>query len=127
MAKKEFTYRGKKVSELQSLSLKELAGFMPSAVRRRIKRGLTEQQKILLERIKSGGQNIKTHCRDMPILPEMVDKTLRIYNGKEFVLVTIQNEMIGHYLGEFSQTRRKVGHSAPGVGATKSSAHASVR
>ena len=45
-----------------------------------------------------------------------------VYNGKEFIPLTITAEMLGHYLGEFVLTRKKVAHSAPGIGATRSSA-----
>ncbi|MBR9677633.1 30S ribosomal protein S19 [Candidatus Woesearchaeota archaeon] len=128
MAKKEFTYKGKKLDELKQLDVKELAMLLPSEKKRRIlTRGFTQQQKTLLKKIRAGEQNIKTHCRDMLVLPEMVGMTIRIHNGKDFVPIIIQDAMIGHYFGEFALTRKRVGHSAPGVGATKSSAHASVR
>lgn len=126
MAKKEFTYRGKALEELKKLSLNELAVLLPSRQRRSLKRGLTEQQKIFLKKIKRE-EKIKTHCRDIIVLPEMVGKTVSIYNGKGFVAVTIVEDMIGHYLGEFALTRRRVEHSAPGIGATRSSAALSVK
>lgn len=126
MVKKEFTFRGKTLEELQDMSLEELRTLLPARARRTLKKGLTDQQKILLQNIRKTN-NVKTHCRDMIILPEMVDKIVRVYNGKDFVAVTIQPEMIGHRLGEFVLTRRKVQHSAPGIGATRSSASISVR
>ncbi|MEM2918913.1 MAG: 30S ribosomal protein S19 [Candidatus Altiarchaeota archaeon] len=125
-----FEYRGYKLDELKKMSLEELAKVMPSRIRRSLRRGFTEQQKKLLEEIKKnrkildqGGtaKIIKTHCRDMPILPEMVGMKFRVYNGKEFVIVEVLPEMLGHYLGEFSITVKPVKHSAPGVGATRSS------
>ncbi len=127
MAKKEFTYRGKTLDELKTLSLNEIALLMPARQRRSLKRGLTEQQKILLKRIKKNENNIETHCRGMVILPEMVGKTIMVHNGKEFRPVIIIEEMIGHYLGEFVLTRNRVEHSAPGIGATRSSAALSVK
>lgn len=127
MAKKEFNYRGKNLEDLKKLSLDELAKLLPARQRRSLKRGLTEQQKILLNKIKSDEKNIETHCRDMIILPEMVGKTIKIHNGKTFVQVIIADEMIGHILGEFSLTRNRVAHSAPGIGATKSSSSLSVK
>ena len=127
MAKKEFTYYGKTLDELKKLSLEEFARLSPARIRRSLKRGLTEQQKILLKKIKNKEKDIKTHCRDMPILPEMVGSAIRIHNGKEFVKVVILDEMMGHYLGEFTLTRKGVSHSAPGIGATKSSAALSVK
>jgi len=127
MAKKEFAYRGKSMEELMKLSLNEIATLFPARQRRSLKRGLTEQQKILLSKIRKNETNIKTHCRDMLVLPEMTGKTIKVYNGKEFVSVIIMDEMIGHCLGEFALTRRKVEHSAPGIGATRSSAALSVK
>lgn len=127
MAKKEFNYRGKTLEELKKLSLNELASILPSRQRRSIKKGITDQQKILLKRVKKNEANIETHCRDAIIFPEMVGKTIKVHNGKEFVPVIIVEDMIGHYLGEFSLTRKKVMHSAPGIGATRSSAALSVK
>ena len=127
MAKKEFTFKGKTIEELKKLSLNELAQLLNSRQRRSIKRGFTDQQKILLKKIKSNQKNIETHCRDMIILPEMVGITIKVHQGREFVSVNIEAEMIGHCLGEFAMTRKKVAHSAPGIGATRSSASLSVK
>lgn len=126
MAQKEFSYRGKSLEELQAMSTNDFAELLPARQRRSLKRGLTDAQKTFLKKLEKKG-NIKTHCRDMVILPVMVGKTIRIYKGKEFVPIEIMPEMIGHYLGEFALTRSKVSHSAPGVGATRSSAAVSVR
>lgn len=127
MVKKEFAYRGRKLGELKSLSIKEIAELLPARARRSLKRGLKDEHKIILKKIKKGDTNLKTHCRDMIILPEMVDSVIKIYNGKEYATVNIQPEMIGHYLGEFAPTRKNVSHSAPGIGATRSSANISVK
>jgi len=127
MAKKEFTYRGKTLEELKKMSLNDFMLLLPARYRRSLKRGFSEQQKVLLKHIRANKNNIETHCKDMIILPEMVGMTIKIHKGKEFVPVTIQNEMIGHYLGEFVITRQKVEHSAPGIGATRSSAALSVK
>lgn len=127
MARKEFIYRGKTLEELQAMSFNELAEHLPSRARRSIKKGFTEQQKIFLNNLRAGSKKLKTHCRDMVVIPEMVNKQIKIHNGKEFVIVDIQPEMIGHYLGEFALTRKKVSHSAPGIGATRSSANISVK
>jgi len=125
--KKEFTFRGKSVEELKQLSLSEFAILLNSRQKRSLTRGLTEQQKILHEKVKSGDKNVRTHCRDMIILPAFVDMVIKIHNGKEFVPVTILPEMLGHYLGEFALTRKRVAHHAPGIGATRSSASLSVK
>ncbi|MFH1403916.1 MAG: 30S ribosomal protein S19 [Candidatus Altiarchaeota archaeon] len=126
MAKKEFKYHGHTLEELKAMPREQLIEILPARARRSLKRGLTEQQKKLMERVKAAdkeksGKPLKTHCRDMPILPEMVGLLFGIYTGKEFVTVEIKTEMIGKYLGEFAMPRRVVKHSAPGVGATRSS------
>src|SRR3972149_10398389 len=127
MAKKEFSFRGKTVGELKGISIGEFASLLPARQRRSLKRGLTEQQKILLKKIRNKKNDRKTHCRDMIILPEMIGITIKVHKGKEFVQVPIVEDMIGHCLGEFAPTRSKVQHSAPGIGATKSSASLSVK
>lgn len=115
------------MQELKEMGLNEFADLLPSRQRRVIKRGFTAQQKIFLEKLEKKSKDIKTHCRSMIILPSMVGRTIRVYNGKDFVPVTITEDMIGHYLGEFVLTRNRVQHNAPGVGATRSSAAVSVR
>ncbi|MEM0215248.1 MAG: 30S ribosomal protein S19 [Archaeoglobaceae archaeon] len=117
---KEFAYRGYTFEEIQKMSLEEFMKLIPSRERRKLKRGLTEQEEILLRKLRKKG-TARTHCRDMVILPEMVGKVVFVHNGKDFVRVEIKPEMIGHRLGEFAQTRRFEKHSGPGVGATRSS------
>jgi len=129
---KAITYKGKTGDELNKSGLNEFMKLTTSRIRRSMKRGFTEQQKLLLKKIKLAKEgkfkkNIKTHCRDMVILPEMLDLLIFIYDGKSFIPIKISEEMLGHYLGEFAMTRKKVSHSAPGIGATKSSAAASVK
>ena len=127
MARK-FTYKGYTLEELQNMSLEEFAKIAPSRVRRKLLRGFTEQEKIFLKKLRKGNKKIvRTHCRDMVILPEMVGKLIGIHNGKEFVVVEIKPEMIGHRLGEFAMTTKIVKHSSPGVGATRSTLHTAVK
>lgn len=126
MAKKEFTYKGRTLDQLKTLSIEELADIFPSRQRRSIKRGLSDNKKKFLKKIQAKDR-VKTHEREVVVLPFMVGKTILIYNGKTYVPIMIQEEMIGHFLGEFSLTRNKVGHSSPGVGATRSSANVSVK
>ncbi|KHO48300.1 MAG: 30S ribosomal protein S19, small subunit ribosomal protein S19 [archaeon GW2011_AR5] len=121
---KIYKFRGKTQEELEAMSLEEFSGLLKSRQRRALRRGLPKQQKKLLEKIrKQKGKDklIRTHSREMIILPEMVGAKLGIHNGREFVMVVIDSSMLGHRLGEFSQTRKKVQHSAPGLGATRSS------
>lgn len=118
--KGEFTYRGKTIAELQALSIEEFAELLPSRERRSIKRGFTEVQKKALADMREG-KEIKTHTRGMVILPEMVGKTISVYDGKKFVAIEVQPEMVAHRFGEFAPTRGKVSHGSAGVGATRSS------
>ena len=119
----EFKFYGKTVEQLKNMNMDEFAELLPSRMRRSLKRGLTEKQDKLLRDIQKAkpGDSIRTHCRDMIILPNFVGHTINIHNGKEFQRVDIQPDMIGHYLGEFALTRTKVKHTGPGVGATRSS------
>jgi len=130
LARKQFMYRGYTLEELQQMPLDNVIDLFPARQRRSLKKGFLPRQKKILEKIRKlkkqenkGGrpQIIKTHCRDMIILPEMVGLTFGIYNGKEFVNVEIQPEMIGCYFGEFALTRKRVEHGDPGMGATRSS------
>ena len=124
---KEFTWKGKSEDDAAKLDLDEFMKLIPSRQRRSLKRGLTEAQQALMKRVESGENNVKTHCRDMIILPKMLGKTLRVYNGKEYLPIMITAQMLGHYLGEFSHTRKGVTHSAAGLGATRSSKAVSAR
>ncbi len=117
----KWLFRGKTWEEIKNMSIEEFAELLPARERRTLKRGLTEVQRKLLEKIRKGKDKIRTHCRDMIVLPEMVGKTIFVHNGKEFVKVVITKDMLGHRLGEFALTRQEVKHSAPGVGATRSS------
>ncbi|KAF5419063.1 MAG: 30S ribosomal protein S19 [Deltaproteobacteria bacterium] len=119
--KGEFTYRGKTLRDLKKLSLEEFAQLLPARQRRTINRGLGDEHKKILNKINDGDTTIKTHLRDMIILPEMVGLNLEIHNGKSFEKVEVIPEMLGHYFGEYSFTRRRVSHGSAGVGATKSS------
>ncbi len=127
MAKKEFFYRGKTLSELKELSTNEFAKLVPARERRTLVRGYTELQKAFMKEIEKGKNNVETHCRDVIVIPKMVGMTIKVHSGKEFVPVMIQEDMLGHRLGEFALTRKRVTHNSPGIGATKSSSAASVR
>jgi small subunit ribosomal protein S19 len=119
--KKEFTFRGYTMDKLQKMTLAEFMPLLDARTRRSLKRGLTVYQQKFLEHLQKTDGVVKTHNRDMIVLPEMVGRTVRIHDGKEFQQVAIQPEMLGHYLGEFALTRKGVKHTGPGVGATRSS------
>jgi len=120
--KKEFTYRGFTVEELQEMPMDDILGLFPSRARRSYNRGLNEEEQTFVDRLLKGNKPLlKTHRREIIILPSFVGKNVGVYNGKQFTEFEIKPEMIGHYLGEFAPTRGSVKHSGPGVGATKSS------
>ncbi len=123
----EFTYRGHTLDELQEMELDEVAELLPARQRRSIKRGLSYEHQQLLANAREAGEEetandpIRTHLRDMPILPAMVDVTFAVHNGQSFERVKVEPEMLGHYLGEFQLTRNSVEHGQAGIGATRSS------
>ena len=127
---KEFSYRGHSLDSLLGMSMDEFINLLPSRQRRSLQRGLTPEQRILLEKLreaKGNGVNIKTHVRDLIILPELVGLKIMIHNGKEFVSVEIKPDMIGHYLGEFAITNKPVRHGTPGIGASRSSMYVPLK
>jgi small subunit ribosomal protein S19 len=127
--KKEFTYRGMTIEELKKLEVREFAKHTPSREKKYILRNFQQiedflnRSKIKIEK----GKKIKTHLRDLIIVPEMVGMQISIYNGHLFNPVIITGEMLGHRLGEFSLTRAKIKHGSAGVGATKGSKHQSKK
>jgi small subunit ribosomal protein S19 len=135
MARKKFVYKGYELEELQKLPMQDFISLIPSRQRRSLQKGFSEKQKKLLLRLRKAKEAmnegkrvvIRTHCRDMIVLPEMVGLTIGIHNGKEFKLVEIVPEMVGHYFGEFALSRGRVRHSSPGVGATKSSMYVPLK
>lgn len=104
--KKIYKYRGKTIEELKEMSLEEFAELLPSNYRRKLKRGFTQQEQNFLDKLRAGEKNIKTHCRDMIVLPEMAGEKISIHNGKTFVMVEIMPEMVGLKFGELAPTRR---------------------
>jgi len=123
------------LSSLIGMSMDEFINLLPSRQRRSLQRGLTPEQRILLEKLREAKEaqkqgkevNLKTHVRDLIILPEMVGIKIQIHNGKDFVNVEIKPEMIGHYLGEFAITNKPVRHGTPGIGASRSSMYVPLK
>ena len=132
---KEFIYQGHTLEGLQGMSMDEFIRLLPSRQRRSLQRGLTREQRVLLENIRSiegtsteePKKAVKTHVRSMIVLPEMVGVTVLIHDGKEFVAVEINPDMIGHYLGEFAITNKMVRHGSPGIGASRSSMYVPLK
>jgi small subunit ribosomal protein S19 len=133
---REFKFKGYTPEQLQTLSIENLLPLLNSRQRRSLdkrvstymnddKRKLREKVKLARE-VKLKGQ-LRTHVRDMIILPDMVGLTIHVHNGKEFAQVSIKPEMIGHYLGEYAITNKRVQHGAPGVGASRSSLYVPLK
>ena len=115
---KVFLFKGKSMDELRAMSIEEFATLIDSTKRRKVTRGFTTQENIFLENIRSGKKNVKTHCRDMIVLPEMLGMTIGIYTGREFLDVRLVDEMVGMRFGELAPTR-KIGVRHAGSAAKK--------
>jgi len=120
---KEIMYRGKSEEELKKMNLQEFSKLLKSRPRRALARQSQVVEKLItrFEKKEKKNKPLKTHCRDIVIVPQMIGKEIQIHNGKMFFPVQITIEMLGHRLGEFAHTRGKVTHTSMGVGATKSS------
>lgn len=120
---KEIFYKGKELNYLKSLDIREFAKYLPSRERRSILRHFEVIDKFVkeCEKKEASKKKIRTHLRDLIVVPRLVGKTIEIHNGKTFQEVNIVADMIGHRFGEFAHTRKRVAHSAAGIGATKGS------
>ena len=126
-----FNFRGKTAEELQKMSMEEYSKLVTSRQRRAIKR-MGAEYKALIEKVaavkkKGSAKVIKTQVREALILPSWLGMKFGVYDGKEFKEMTITTEMLGHRLGEFSFTTKRVVHSAPGIKATRGSKFLAVK
>ena len=129
---KEFRYRGFTVDQLNGMSTEAILQLLPSRARRSLNRGISDDKRKLLEDVRSQKEGklegqIKTHARDMLVLPVMVGATISVYTGREFLPISVKPEMIGHYLGEYAITNKKVVHGTPGIGASRSSLYVPLK
>ena len=129
---KEFRYRGQTMEQLQAISIEQFIALIPARQRRSLNRGISEEKRGLLEEIRKAKESgkettIKTHVRDMIIIPSMLGMKIHVYNGKEFIAIDIKPEMVGHYLGEYAITNKKVVHGTPGIGASRSSLYVPLK
>ncbi|MBS3091731.1 ribosomal protein S19 family protein [Candidatus Pacearchaeota archaeon] len=120
---KEQIYRGQTLEYLKGLDVRESAKFLPSRSRRYVLHNFDTVEKFIknCEEKISRKKKIRTHLRDIVIVPKLVGLAIGVHNGRAFNEVRITAEMIGHRLGEFAITTAKVNHSEAGIGATKSS------
>jgi small subunit ribosomal protein S15e len=133
---KKFSYRDLDINSLLNTNMEDLAKLFRSRQRRRFQRKLKPEYGRFIEKLNKIKQytpqgekplGLKTHLRDLIVLPSMVLSIVNVHTGKEFVPVEIKPEMVGYYLGEFAQTYKRVGHGKPGVGATHSSKFAPIK
>lgn len=105
----------------------QFVDLVHARARRRFQRGLKRRPMGLIKKLRAAKKAappnekpavVKTHLRDMIIVPEMIGSVIGIYNGKVFNSVEIKPEMTGHYLAEFSISYKPVKHGRPGIGAT---------
>ncbi len=122
-SKKQQLFRGKTIEELKTIEVRAFAQYLTARQRRSVLRKFQEIEQFVKDaKVKiSKKKPIRTHNRDLIVVPELVGMNIQIYNGKTFVPVDITVEMLGHFFGEFSLTRNKVNHGTAGIGATKGS------
>ena len=120
---KEKRYRGQKLEDLKKLDVRECAKYLPARSRRSVLRNFDVIEKFIkaCEKKIERKKKIKTHFRDLVIVPRLVGMTVGVHDGRNFQDIPITMDMIGHRLGEFAYTRVRVKHSSAGVGATKGS------
>jgi len=123
LTKKQFKFQGKTIEELKILEVREFAKLMRSRQRRSALRNFQKIEDFVSRARKKieKGKQVKTHYRDLIVVPSMVGMRIQIYNGNKFVPIEIIGEMLGHTFGEFAPTRARIQHSKSGVGATKGS------
>lgn len=129
---RDFKYRGYSLDQLQGMSFESFLALLPSRQRRTLNRGISDEKKKLIEETKLAKEGktknpIKTHARDMIVLPSMVGLSIHVHSGKEFVPLEIKPEMVGHYIGEYVITNKKVVHGTPGIGASRSSLYVPLK
>ncbi|RCV09816.1 hypothetical protein SEVIR_2G063300v4 [Setaria viridis] len=127
---RKYSYRGVDLDSLLDMSTDDLVQLFPARARRRFQRGLKRKPMALIKKLRKAKKDapagekpepVRTHLRNMIIVPEMIGSIIGVYNGKTFNQVEIKPEMIGHYLAEFSISYKPVKHGRPGIGATHSS------
>jgi small subunit ribosomal protein S15e len=127
---KKFTFKGLELEQVLDLSKEELVDFVNARARRRMKRGLGRKYMAYVNKLKKAKaaagpldrpEPIKTHLRNMLIVPDMIGAQVAVYNGKVFNIAMVTADMVGMYLGEFSITYRPVRHGRPGIGSNNAS------
>jgi small subunit ribosomal protein S19 len=129
MVKKIFTFKGKTVEELQQMSIEEFSELCNSRIKRSLKKGFDKHilKKVAKAKNNEKAKPVRTHSRDLIVIPEMIGVRFAIYKGNSFELLDVTEQMLGHYVGEFVFTRKRLQHGKAGIGATKSSTAITAR
>jgi small subunit ribosomal protein S19 len=120
--RKEAKFKGKTLEELQKLDVREFAKLLNARQRRTVLRNFQEHENFLKRTkkfLEKGKKSVKTHKRDLVIVPQLVGIRLQIYNGRQFNPIDVTIEMLGHKFGEFSPTRAKAKHNKDEKGKKK--------
>merc|ERR1711933_374149 len=116
---RKYSYRGIDLDKLLDFSNQDLMELFRARQRRKFSRGIKRAPITLLKKLRKAKREtaygekpeaVKTHLRNMTIVPEMIGSVVAVYNGKQFINVEIKPEMIGHYLAEFSITYKPIRH-----------------
>ena len=133
---REFKFRGYNQDQLKTLSVESVLPLLNARQRRslnkRLGKYMNDEKRKLREEIKLARDGkltnkLRTHVRDMIILPDMIGLSISVHNGREFFELIIKPEMVGHYLGEYAITNKRVQHGSPGVGSSRSSLYVPLK
>jgi len=122
---RKYSYRGIDLDKLLDMSNQDLMELFRARARRKFSRGIKRAPITLLKKLRKAKREtaygekpeaVKTHLRNMIIVPEMIGSVVAVYNGKQFINVEIKPDMIGHYLAEFSITYKPIRHGKAGKG-----------
>merc|ERR1712115_76631 len=121
---RKYSYRGIDIEKLLDYSNQDLMEMFRARQRRKFSRGIKRKPIALLKKLRKAKREtaygekpeaVKTHLRNMVIMPEMIGSVVAVYNGKQFINVEIKPEMIGYYLAEFSITYKPSRHGRTGT------------
>eukprot|EP00917_Polyrhabdina_sp_WS-2016_P014470 GHVP01031618.1.p2 GENE.GHVP01031618.1~~GHVP01031618.1.p2 ORF type:complete len:149 (+),score=30.13 GHVP01031618.1:24-449(+) len=116
---KKLHWKGVELGLLLDMQTEELKKLLNARQRRKFNRGIRLPHRILLTKLRDAKKGldrhekpapVKTHLRNVTIVPEMIGSIVEVYNGKSFIPVEIKHDMIGHYLAEFAVTYKTVRH-----------------
>merc|ERR1712039_637494 len=119
---RKYSYRGVDLDKLLDMSNQDLMELFRARQRRKFSRGIKRKPISLLKKTKretaygDKPEAVKTHLRNMVIVPEMIGSVVGVYNGKQYINVEIKPDMVGHYLAEFSITYKPTKHGRAGGG-----------